>query len=69
MTGSLPPEVRLGNEIARQFGHLDDAAATAAISAHILKFWEPRMRIALRQRAQGDHATMDARLFAAASQI
>jgi formate dehydrogenase subunit delta len=37
-------EARMGNDIARQFGHLPAAAAAEAVAAHIERFWEPRMR-------------------------
>jgi formate dehydrogenase subunit delta len=33
----------MGNDIARQFGHLDDDAAAERIATHIEKFWDPRM--------------------------
>ena len=39
-----PPEARMGNDIARQFGHLPPSEAAEVIAAHIEKFWDPRMR-------------------------
>jgi formate dehydrogenase subunit delta len=44
---SVRPEVRLGNDIARQFAHLPHDQATAAIARHLRMFWDPRMREAL----------------------
>ncbi|HEX3929387.1 MAG TPA: formate dehydrogenase subunit delta [Nocardioides sp.] len=41
---NVPPEARMGNDIARQLGHLPTAQAAEAIADHIERFWEPRMR-------------------------
>ncbi|MBF4769736.1 formate dehydrogenase subunit delta [Nocardioides agariphilus] len=41
---TVPPEVRMGNQIAQQFANLPPAEAAAAIARHIENFWEPRMR-------------------------
>ncbi|WP_245953908.1 formate dehydrogenase subunit delta [Parasphingopyxis lamellibrachiae] len=35
----------MANQIARNFATLDDAAAANAIAAHIVKYWDPRMRV------------------------
>jgi formate dehydrogenase subunit delta len=43
----LPPQVRLANEIARQFTHKAPADAATAIAAHIRAVWDPRMKVAL----------------------
>ena len=52
---SALPEVRLGNDIARQFAHLPHEEATAAIARHLRTFWNPHMREALRSAvAVGD---------------
>lgn len=40
----LPPEIRMGNDIARQFGHLPAEEAAVQVGTHLEKFWEPRMR-------------------------
>jgi formate dehydrogenase subunit delta len=45
---NIRPEVRMGNDIARQFAHLSYDQATAAIAAHLRTFWDPSMRKALR---------------------
>ena len=48
--------IRMGHDIARQFAHRDHDAAVEEVSAHILKFWEPRMRAELRRCVDaGDH--------------
>jgi formate dehydrogenase subunit delta len=46
--------IRMGHDIARQFAHLDHDAAVEEVSAHILKFWEPRMRVELRRCVAAD---------------
>jgi formate dehydrogenase subunit delta len=43
----LPPEVRMGNDIARQFAHLPAAEAAGRIAQHIDTFWTPGMRRSL----------------------
>ena len=44
MSGALPPEIRMGNDIARQFAHLGPDEAAVQIGTHLEKFWDPRMR-------------------------
>jgi formate dehydrogenase subunit delta len=39
-----PVEIRLGNDIARQFAHLPRDRAVAGIAEHLRRFWDPRMR-------------------------
>jgi formate dehydrogenase subunit delta len=34
----------MGNDIARQFGHLTQEEAAVQVGTHLQKFWEPRMR-------------------------
>ena len=34
----------MGNDIARQFGHLDAEEAAVQVGTHLEKFWDPRMR-------------------------
>ncbi len=41
--------VRMANEIAANFGALDEAKATAETAGHIRRFWEPRMRAELKR--------------------
>jgi formate dehydrogenase subunit delta len=48
--------IRMGHDIARQFAHRDHDQAVKEVSAHLLKFWEPRMRAELRRCVgSGDH--------------
>ena len=48
--------IRMGHDIARQFAHRDHDQAVKEVSAHLLKFWEPRMRAELRSCVgSGDH--------------
>ncbi len=62
----VTPEARMGNDIARQFGHLADEEAVARIAAHLDRFWEPRMRETLHALVAADDPTLDPRLAAAA---
>jgi formate dehydrogenase subunit delta len=45
--GTLPPYVRLANEIAAQFPHRAPADAAIAIANHLRAVWDPRMKKAL----------------------
>ena len=47
MTATEPAVVRMGRDIARQFGHLPADSAAEQTAAHIVRFWEPRMRAEL----------------------
>ncbi len=48
--------IRMGNDIVRQFAHRPHNQAVEEVSAHILKFWDPRMRTELsRCIALDDH--------------
>jgi formate dehydrogenase subunit delta len=60
------PEARLGNDIARQFAHLPDEVAVAAIARHIETFWAPPMRDSLRELAAHDPDELDPLLASAA---
>ncbi|MFI5736289.1 formate dehydrogenase subunit delta [Kribbella sp. NPDC051587] len=44
---TLPPYVRLANEIAAQFAHRPPAEAATAIANHLKVTWDPRMKTAL----------------------
>lgn len=73
MTGldsqGTPPELRMGNDIARHFGHLDDDAAAERIATHIEKFWEPRMIEALSGFVRARHPDADPLLAAAVTAL
>ncbi len=49
---TVPPPVRLANDIAAQFHHLPPDRAAAEVAAHMTAFWEPRMRRALRETVE-----------------
>ena len=42
--GDMPPVVRLGHDLVRNFEALPPDRAAVEIATHIRKFWEPRMR-------------------------
>lgn len=44
---TLPPYVRLANEIAAQFAHRAPADAATAVATHMKAVWDPRMKKAL----------------------
>ncbi|MGD9962056.1 formate dehydrogenase subunit delta [Nocardioides sp.] len=47
-----PAVVRMANDIARQFAHLPEPDAAAAVAAHLEMFWEPRMRRELQAEVE-----------------
>jgi formate dehydrogenase subunit delta len=48
-------QVRMANDIARQFAHLEHDKAVSEIVTHVASFWDPRMRAQLHQAvADGD---------------
>lgn len=59
MSGTVPPEIRLGNDIARAMHHLPADQAATALATHLKKFWEPRMRRALVERVRTDDPRVD----------
>lgn len=65
MTGLIAPESRMGNDIARQFAHLEPQAAASAIAAHIERFWDPRMKAALHAIVMAGEDNLDPLLIAA----
>lgn len=66
---SLPPEARLGNDIARQFAHLPTDEGVEAIAHHIGTFWDPRMRRSLEELVAATDASLDPLLVAAARRL
>lgn len=44
MSAEVPPVIRLGHDLVRNFGALPPEKAAEEIATHIGKFWEPRMR-------------------------
>jgi len=63
------PEVRMGNDIARQFAHLSDDKAIEAIARHLRTFWDPRMRAALRSAIEAGDDDVDPLLRSAAATL
>ena len=59
MSGSLAPEARMGNDIARQFAHLPTEVAAQAVARHIETFWDPRMRRALEALVAAHDDSLD----------
>ena len=59
----------MGNDIARQFGHLSAADAAAAIAQHIEKFWDPRMRRNLEALAAAHDDSLDPLVVDAAGRL
>ncbi|MDI5979776.1 formate dehydrogenase subunit delta [Amycolatopsis magusensis] len=53
------PQVRLANEIARQFGGQPEDRAAATIAQHIRQFWDPRMRADLLAQVAADPSPVD----------
>lgn len=49
MTSTVPPEIRMTNDIAAAFRHLPEEQAAKAIAEHLHKFWDPRMRSRLSE--------------------
>ncbi|MGA6162061.1 formate dehydrogenase subunit delta [Amycolatopsis magusensis] len=53
------PQVRLANEIARQFRGRPEDRAAATIAQHIRQFWDPRMRADLLAQVAADPSRVD----------
>ncbi|MDV3223261.1 formate dehydrogenase subunit delta [Intrasporangium sp.] len=65
MSEALPPEIRMGNDIARAMRHLAPDEAATAVATHVKKFWDPRMRKALTERVREGDPRIDPLLAAA----
>lgn len=63
---NVPPEARMGNDIARQMAHLPPAEAAETIANHIERFWDPRMRRNLEALVAAKDETLDPLLVDAA---
>jgi formate dehydrogenase subunit delta len=59
----------MGNDIARQFGHLPPAEAAEVIAQHIGKFWDPRMRRNLEALVAAHDESLDPLLVDAAGRL
>ena len=69
MSGTLPPYVRLVNEIAAQFPHKPPADAATAIANHIKAVWDPRMKRALVDYVDAGADDLDPLAVLAANQV
>jgi len=56
---TVPPVVRMANDIARQFGYLSPDDAATAVAGHITMFWDPRMRRQLAEEIARDPERLD----------
>jgi formate dehydrogenase subunit delta len=69
VSGDLPPVIRLGHDLVRNFEALPPDKAAEEIATHIRKFWEPRMRRELLHHADTGDARLGALLTAAAESL
>ena len=69
MSGGLPADVRLANEIAAEFAHLDPADGAARVAKHIHTFWEPRMLRAVLSYKDSGGTDLDPMAAAAIEQL
>ncbi|MFL6150768.1 MAG: formate dehydrogenase subunit delta [Ornithinibacter sp.] len=65
----VPPVVRLGHDLVRNFEALPDDKAAVEIATHIRKFWEPRMRHELLARIRRGDTTLHPLLVLAAGDL
>lgn len=65
----LPPVVRLGHDLVRNFEALPPAKAATEIATHIRKFWDPRMRTDLVERMRAGDSTLHPLLAQAAGDL
>jgi formate dehydrogenase subunit delta len=66
---TLPPHVRLANEIAKQFAHRPPADAATAIANHLRAVWDPRMKKALLASVDAGDDELDPVAALAAEQL
>ncbi|QIM21236.1 formate dehydrogenase subunit delta [Phycicoccus sp. HDW14] len=69
MSGSVPPVVRLGLDLVRNFESLPGEKAAEEIATHIKKFWEPRMRHELLARVRRGETDLHPLLVRAAEDL
>ncbi len=69
MSGSVPPVVRLGHDLVRNFEALPREKAAEEIATHIKKFWEPRMRHELVARIRRGETDLHPLLVRAAEDL
>ena len=56
---AVAPQVRLVNDVARQFKHLPHDAALAGVVGHLQQFWDPRMKAQLVAAAEAGDEDLD----------
>ncbi len=66
---TVPPYVRLANEIAAQFAHRPPADAATAIANHMRIAWDPRMKKALIAHVEAGAEDLDPAAALAAQQL
>lgn len=49
----------MANQIGKSFAHQGEECAIAGVADHIRKFWDPRMRSALREYVQAGGTGLD----------
>jgi formate dehydrogenase subunit delta len=69
VTTGVPPVVRLGHDLVRQFEHLPVDEAAVEVATHIRRFWEPRMRAQLLARIRWGDMTLHPLLVRAAEDL
>ncbi len=65
----VPPVVRLGHDLVRNFEALPPDKAAVEIATHMRKFWEPRMRHELLARVRWGDTTLHPLLVMAAGDL
>jgi formate dehydrogenase subunit delta len=69
MNHGVPPVVRLGHDLVRNFEALPPEKAAYEIATHIRKFWEARMRADLLERIRSGDPTLHPLLVRAAQDL
>ncbi len=69
MSHEVPPVVRLGHDLVRNFEALGPEKAAYEIATHIRKFWEARMRADLAARVRSGDPTLHPLLVRAAQDL
>jgi len=66
---SMPSFVRLANDVAVQFHHLDPEQGATEVATHLRMFWDPRMRAQLLAHVDAGGNGLDQLVVRAADQI
>lgn len=56
---AVATQVRLVNDVARQFKHLPHDEAVAGVVGHLKTFWDPRMKAQLLAAVDAGDADLD----------